>query len=155
MGFRRVVTAERDGRSVVIGDETVERIEGAGIDPKWRSDSSLALPNDGTISNVVGFPEAGGIWVIGWVLHAGTVGEADNGIVSMDGGDAPGFHRTDSVDVHTLLEGSLVLELDDGTEVNLEPGDTVVVNGNRHRWHNRGNRTARALVTICGARRIP
>ena len=38
---------------------------------------------------------------------------------------------------------TVCLELDNGAEVTLEPGDVVVQNGTRHRWHNRGNTIAR------------
>lgn len=152
MSFRRVIAAERNGSAVLVADEKVERLDAAGIDPIWRSASVPEVPNLGYVSDTVGFPDPGGVWVIGWVLEPGGIGDKDNGIVVMDG-DSPGFHRTDSVDVHVLLEGSLVLELDDGVEIDLNAGDTVVVNGNKHRWHNRGTQAARAIVTICGASR--
>jgi len=46
----------------------------------------------------------------------------------------------------------LGLELDDGLEVTLGPGDVVVQNGTRHRWHNRGEVVARLLSVTIGAR---
>lgn len=152
MSFRRVIAMERNGAAVLVADEKIDRIHAAGIDPIWRTEGIPEVPDPGAIPDTVGFPDPGGVWVIGWVLEPGRIGDNDNGIVVMDD-DAPGFHRTDSIDVHVLLEGSLVLELDDGVEVELNAGDTVVVNGNKHRWHNRGERTARAIVTICGASR--
>ena len=48
--------------------------------------------------------------------------------------DKPGMHRTDSTDFGVVLSGNVVLELDDGVEVLLSPGDVVVQNGTRHRW---------------------
>lgn len=152
MSFRRVITVERNNAAVLVADEKIERLDDAGIDPIWRADSVPEVPNSGEVPNTIGFPGPGGVWVIGWVLEPGRIGDSDNGIVVMDE-QAPGFHRTDSVDVHVLLQGTLVLELDDGVEIALNAGDTVVVNGNTHRWHNRGDRTARAIVTICGASR--
>lgn len=152
MSFRRVIAAEQNGTAVLIADEKIERIRAAGLDPIWRTDTVPEVPNLGRVPDTVGFPDPGGVWVIGWVLEPGRIGDSDNGIVEMDE-SAPGFHRTDSVDVHVLLEGSLVLELDGGVEIELNVGDTVVVNGNKHRWHNRGDETARAIVTICGASR--
>ncbi|MFC9556906.1 cupin domain-containing protein [Rhodococcus sp. NPDC056960] len=152
MSFRRVIVAEPDGSAALVADSEIARLAAEGIDPIWRTDSVPEVPNPGDISDILGFPDPGGVWVIGWILEPGRIGNSDNGIVVMDE-DAPGFHRTDSVDVHVLLEGSLVLELEDGTEIALGAGDTVVVNGNKHRWHNRGEQTARAIVTICGASR--
>ena len=57
--------------------------------------------------------------------------------------DAPGMHTTDTVDFEVVLSGEVVLELDDGAEVTLKQGDTVVQNGTRHAWHNRGRRPRR------------
>ena len=50
-----------------------------------------------------------------------------------------------------VLEGTIGLELDDGVEVTLAPGDVVVQNGTRHRWHNRGDAVARLLSVTIGA----
>jgi mannose-6-phosphate isomerase-like protein (cupin superfamily) len=63
----------------------------------------------------------------------------------------PGMHTTDTIDFEVVLEGTVVLELDDGAEVTLRPGDTVVQNGTRHRWRNPGDTTARLAVFMCGA----
>ncbi len=68
----------------------------------------------------------------------------------MDPSD-PGMHATDTIDFEVVLEGTVVLELDDGAEVTLNPGDTVVQNGTRHRWRNPGATPARMAVFICGA----
>src|SRR5205814_587568 len=51
--------------------------------------------------------------------------------------DNPGMHTTDTVDIDYIVSGELWLELDDGQEVHLEAGDSVVQNGTRHKWHNR------------------
>jgi mannose-6-phosphate isomerase-like protein (cupin superfamily) len=65
--------------------------------------------------------------------------------------DAPGMHTTDTIDFEVVLDGEVWLELDDGKEVHLRPGDTVVQNGTRHAWHNRGTKPARLAVFITGA----
>ena len=46
----------------------------------------------------------------------------------MDPSD-PGMHATDTIDFEVVLEGTVLLELDDGAEVTLNAGDTVVQNG--------------------------
>ena len=67
----------------------------------------------------------------------------------------PGMHRSPSIDYDIVLAGTVGLELDDGTEVALSPGDVVVQNGTRHRWHNRGDEIARvASITIGGLHEI-
>ena len=45
------------------------------------------------------------------------------------------------------------LELDDGATVTLNPGDTVVQNGTRHRWHNPGTVPAVVVAVLIGANR--
>ena len=54
----------------------------------------------------------------------------------------PGMHTTDTVDVDLVISGEVWLELDDGAEVHLGPGDCVVQNGTRHAWHNRTDQPA-------------
>jgi quercetin dioxygenase-like cupin family protein len=61
------------------------------------------------------------------------------------------MHRTQSVDYGIVLDGEVVLVLDDG-ETTLRPGDVVVQRGTAHRWENRTERTARmAFILIDGA----
>jgi quercetin dioxygenase-like cupin family protein len=67
--------------------------------------------------------------------------------------DDPGMHTTDTTDFEIVLSGQVVLELDDGAEVTLSPGDTVVQNGTRHRWRNPGTAPAVIGVAIVGANR--
>src|SRR5580692_7530551 len=60
-------------------------------------------------------------------------------------------HRTQSVDYGIVLEGEVVLVLDD-SETTLRPGDVVVQRGTAHRWENRTEATARmAFILIDGA----
>ncbi|UUC52913.1 cupin domain-containing protein [Pseudomonas citronellolis] len=65
----------------------------------------------------------------------------------------PGFHRTDSIDYGVVLEGELLLELDEGRSTHLRQGDVVVQSGTRHAWRNTGNTAARMLFVMVGARR--
>jgi mannose-6-phosphate isomerase-like protein (cupin superfamily) len=62
------------------------------------------------------------------------------------------MHRSATLDYDIVLEGHVGLELDDGVEVTLGPGDVVVQNGTRHRWHNRGDTVARFMSVTIGAR---
>jgi|SRR4051812_13711781 len=65
----------------------------------------------------------------------------------------PGFHRTDTVDLVTVVAGEVWLILDDG-EVLLEQGDTVVQRGTWHAWSNRSDDDCRlSTVTISRSRR--
>jgi quercetin dioxygenase-like cupin family protein len=65
--------------------------------------------------------------------------------------DAPGMHTTATIDFEVVLSGSVNLELDDGAQVTLHPGDTVVQNGTRHRWSNPGDVPVVIAVFLVGA----
>jgi mannose-6-phosphate isomerase-like protein (cupin superfamily) len=67
--------------------------------------------------------------------------------------DNPGMHTTDTIDFEVVLSGEVILELDDGVEKVLRPGDTVVQNGTRHRWRNRGIEPAVLAAFLIGAHR--
>jgi uncharacterized cupin superfamily protein len=60
------------------------------------------------------------------------------------------MHRTQSVDYGIVLDGEVVLVLDD-SETTLRPGDVVVQRGTNHRWENRSEQTARmAFILVDG-----
>ena len=65
--------------------------------------------------------------------------------------EADGMHRTDSVDYGVVLEGEVWLELDDGAQTRLRPGDTVVQLASRHAWRNRTDATATVAFVLTGA----
>jgi quercetin dioxygenase-like cupin family protein len=50
-----------------------------------------------------------------------------------------------------MLDGELTLELDDGAERVMRKGDSAVLNGVRHRWHNRGTSAATLAAVMLGA----
>jgi quercetin dioxygenase-like cupin family protein len=60
------------------------------------------------------------------------------------------MHRTQSVDYGIVLEGRVVLVLEDA-ETELGPGDVVVQRGTVHRWENRSGQPGRmAFVLVDG-----
>jgi mannose-6-phosphate isomerase-like protein (cupin superfamily) len=63
----------------------------------------------------------------------------------------PGMHTTASIDFGVVVSGQATLELDDGAKVALNPGDTYVQNGTRHRWSNTGDVPAVLAVALIGA----
>lgn len=160
MGFRRVITSMTpEGRSVVLADEQVESIDaGASImNQLWRSDESPTVPNDGAISPAMSFPEPPGVWVFTWTVAPGASAESEEAgdLVGVDLSSEEGYqHATDTVDVNYLLAGKLVLDLD-GTKVEVNQGDVVVMNGASHAWTNPGTEVATMLSTVVGATRIP
>jgi quercetin dioxygenase-like cupin family protein len=59
------------------------------------------------------------------------------------GGKRTPMHRTQTLDYVVVIEGELVLLLDD-SEVTLKQGDVVVQRGTDHAWENRSSAVARA-----------
>ena len=68
-----------------------------------------------------------------------------------DGGKRTAMHRTRTLDYVIVIEGELVLILDD-SEVILKPGDVVVQRGTDHAWENRSAAIARAAYFHIDAR---
>lgn len=67
--------------------------------------------------------------------------------------DENGMHCTDTLDWNVLLEGEMVLVMEDGSEAVLTPGTCVVMRGSRHAWRNRTDRDALLLNVVFGAER--
>ena len=163
MNVRRVVTGhDESGKSVFVSDEAVAPSQTTGFHRLWGGDKTPQFPDDGAMpEHRMYFPPIGGFrFGMFAIPPASTAGsdmnpadfeaEAPGLLRYMDRSD-PGMHTTDTIDFEVVLEGTVILELDDGAEVTLNPGDTVVQNGTRHRWKNPGDTTARLAVFMCGA----
>ncbi len=173
MNVRRVVTGQVNGKSIFVSDTHVEPITvplmpGAEFHRLWGSDETPKLPTDGKEpSQRAYFPPANGFrwgfFTLPPAAEPGTMADVDipkalaeleeklPGMASYMEPDAPGMHTTVTVDFEVVLSGEVVLELDDGAEVTLKAGDTVVQNGTRHAWHNRGDVPVVIAVGIIGA----
>lgn len=174
MTVRRVVTGhDPSGKSVFVSDQTVEparpaMMPAAEFHLLWGGDKTPQFPDDGSMPEWhTYFPPIGGFRFGMFTVPPGVAG-ADQAFLNaeealadleeklpglaryMDPSD-PGMHTTDTIDFEVVLEGTIVLELDDGAELTLHPGDTVVQNGTRHRWMNPGDTPARLALFICGA----
>jgi quercetin dioxygenase-like cupin family protein len=85
---------------------------------------------------------------------AAQVAEAEEkvpGLLAIFEPDAPGMHRTVSIDYVVVLEGDLWIELDDGAEVHLPTGTCLIQNGARHGWRNHGDVPATLAYVIIDA----
>lgn len=76
---------------------------------------------------------------------------ASPGIAETFEADDPGMHTTPTVDFGVVIDGTIVLELDNGVTVSLSKGDTVVQHGARHAWRNPGDRSATMAFVLLGA----
>ena len=174
MQVRRVVTGQRAGRSVFVGDEqvapiTVALAPGTEFHRIWHSDVVPTLPTDGAEPVAPQyFPPAGGFRFGFFTLPPQGTALSDDidvgaaftemqqrlpGMAEVMEPDHPGMHTTDTVDFEVVLSGEVTLELDDGAEVQLRAGDVVVQNGTRHAWHNRSDAPTVIAVAIFGATR--
>lgn len=160
MNTRRIVTGHApDGRSIVVSDEEVPGIVlgpmGSSATLLWGRDDPGRFPDDGAAQQMgSSFPPPGGcaIAVISLAAHSDEFHRfVQTALAPHADPDDAGMHRTATLDYDLVLEGTIGLELDDGVEVLLGPGDLVVQNGTRHRWHNRGDTVARYLSVTVGA----
>jgi len=141
---RRVVTGHDErGVSVFAADGPVPVArtapDGARFYEIWSTDAMpapiAAAEPDPTLSALTVPPTPDGTKI--------RINEFPPGVVSP-------VHRTQSVDYGIVLDGEVVLVLDDAETV-LRAGDVVVQRGTSHRWENRSRATARmAFVLVDG-----
>jgi mannose-6-phosphate isomerase-like protein (cupin superfamily) len=176
MKIRRVVTGNTsEGKSVFVSDEELEPIA-PNFHRLWAADELPFFPTDGVEPFEKGmtrgfFPAApGGVrfWVFS--LPPETDGPARvnpedlsryspeveaqlSGKEKVMDPDIPGMHTTDTVDFQIVISGEATLELDDGAERTVRPGEVIIQNGTRHRWHNRGSEPAVLAALLLGGTR--
>jgi mannose-6-phosphate isomerase-like protein (cupin superfamily) len=175
MQHRRVVTGRDDrGKSVFKSDTelepvTVALIPGIELRTVWGTDATPTLSSDGSVPTAKTiFPAPGGLRFAMTTFPVGAsslpedldtptaLAEVEQKLPGFLGHfepDTPGMHTTDSVDLGVVLAGEVVLELDDGVEKLLRTGDTIIQNGTRHRWHNRGQVPAVLAAVLVGVNR--
>jgi mannose-6-phosphate isomerase-like protein (cupin superfamily) len=175
MRVRRVVTGhDRDGKAVFASDEPVDPLTlallpGTEFHRLWGADHAPTFPDEGgPTAQPSYFPPVGGYRFGFFTIPAGTASapadldlqaalaeteEKLPGLLAYMEPDSPGMHTTDTIDFEVVLSGEVILELDDGAEKVPRPGDTVVQNGTRHRWGNRGTEPAVLAVFLIGAHR--
>ncbi|WP_114950957.1 cupin domain-containing protein [Sphingosinicella terrae] len=82
--------------------------------------------------------------------HFAEVGAAGAASHSGEGSRHAHMHRTETIDYGIVLEGELVLIMDEGETV-VRAGDIVVQRGTNHGWANRSDRNCRiAFILIDG-----
>lgn len=174
MNVRRVVTGRTpEGKSVFVSDTdvspiTLDLLPGAEFHRLWGSDVPVQLPSDGSPPQMPGyFPPPGGFRFGLFTVGPDAVTLSPDldiqkafaeiqqklpGLAEVLELDHPGMHTTDTIDYEVVISGEVWLELDDGQEVHLKPGDTVIQNGTRHAWRNKSSTPCVLAVTLIGAR---
>jgi mannose-6-phosphate isomerase-like protein (cupin superfamily) len=175
MELRRVVTGQQaDGKSVFVEDavlapKSVALVSGTEFHQIWGSDETVSLPTSGDEPAWRNFfPTTDGFRFLMWTVAPESAGpepgldigaalaelqETLPGLMEVNEPDNPGMHTTDTVDLDFVISGEIWLELDDGQEVRLGPGECVIQNGTRHAWHNRTSEPTTILTAIVGAHR--
>ena len=178
--MRRVVTGhDARGRSVFVSDGeapryVVNKAGGYGIGILWATEDVPSIPvpgGDPSLSPHSYFPAANGsrFLYVDFLPEAFAQEAARRGVDPVQaaqeffaalpglGGTmeegAPGMHASVTVDYGIVLSGEVELELDDGITKTLGPGDCVIQNGTRHRWHNASGGTCRVVFSVVGARK--
>lgn len=175
MKVRRVVTGHTpDGKATVASDTEVDAITvallpGVAFYQLWGADEAPTFPGDGSPRPAPAyFPPVGGFRFGLFTLAPESVAMPEDldmqlalaeiegklpGLAAHLEADNPGMHTTNTIDFEYVLSGEVWLELDDGKEVHLRAGDTVVQNGTRHAWRNRHSEPCRLVVCLIGAHR--
>jgi mannose-6-phosphate isomerase-like protein (cupin superfamily) len=175
MQVRRVVTGHTSkGKAVFASDTVVDGITvamapGVEFHRLWCGDTPPTFPDAGAPRPGHGyFPPLGGfrfglftippssVIAPSGLDMAAALAEAEAklpGMLAVLEKDDPAMHRTDTIDYEYVVSGEVWLELDDGAEVHLRAGDTVVQNGTRHAWRNKSDEPCTMVVCLVGARR--
>jgi hypothetical protein len=133
--------------------ETPVRIDRASGEP---SENRIVLtpPKNGTRIRVLDIPpehaDLQKITPAEARAHFAEVGAPDAASHSESGSRHVFMHRTETIDYGIVLEGEIVLILDEG-ETTVRAGDIVVQRGTNHGWANRSGRNCRiAFILIDG-----
>ncbi|GLY97227.1 cupin domain-containing protein [Actinoplanes sp. NBRC 103695] len=168
-----IVTGQRsDGTSAVAEESEPLPLAGAAFPglrntPLWTSDRPPGLPHDGSRApRTTMLPPAGGVryflLTIDPVDPAASTPTPDQladfdrlfpGLLDAWDADGSGMEITDTVDFGIVIDGSIVLRLDDGAERTLRAGDAFVQHGTHHGWRNPGPGPVTLAVVLLGATR--
>jgi len=178
--FRRIVTGhDARGRSVILEDAPPPRVVrvGGDIGPMfyevWNTRGTparidrasdepeeegiqLAPPKNGTRIRVLDIPPEDDsfrtITPEQARAHFAEVGAAGASSHAGGAGSRHAFmHRTETIDYGVVLEGEVVLILDEG-ETTCRAGDIVVQRGTNHGWANRSGSNCRILFVLIDGR---
>ena len=174
MDIRRVVTGhDGSGKAVFVSDEmvapiTLTAMPGTEFHRLWGSDTAQTYPDAGAEPSAPNyFPDVDGFRFGFFTLppeqEADYPGDIEAAMIEVEAKmpgmmahmepDEPGMHTTTTTDYEIVISGHVILELDDGAEITLGPGDTVIQNGTRHRWRNPGSDPAVIGAVLVGAQR--
>lgn len=149
---RRIVTGIKDGKSVIIEDETVknavEHFPNLIISDIWNTQQMPAsLDFETPISNT-GFPQTPKNGT--YFRYVSIPPDKDLGIEIEIGKPHPMMHQTQTLDYIIILSGELYLIMEEG-ETLLKAGDIVIQRGTHHAWSNRSEEPCIQLAVLIDA----
>jgi len=172
--YRRVITENVNGKSVVQSDGPIEAYEFRTVpgyehtliwvhpttpdlnkEPRFDSYPDSVVPGPGGTSlHFVTFPPSAVFVDPSFDVEAARNGALIRlrGLADLFEKEDPAMHKTNTVDYAVVYEGEIWLELDDAKTIHLKRGDVVVQNGTRHAWRNRGTTPVTMLFFLNGAR---
>ncbi|WNG37398.1 cupin domain-containing protein [Archangium minus] len=169
---RRVVTGhDAQGRSIVVSDGAppvvirAKEIPGLAFHEIWATMSTPAAlegegeptakrgippPPNGTVIRIVDIPPDKPLEADAARASFESLGSSHSATAEA-ASPHPLMHKTETVDYGIVLEGEIVLVLDNEERV-LGPGDIVVQRGTNHAWANRSGRSCRMAFILIDAR---
>ncbi|WP_085026382.1 cupin domain-containing protein [Ensifer aridi] len=176
----RIITGHAlDGRSIVVGTGNlptvveIAAIPGTVFHEVWSTGESPAAVGNGvdpTLDGLILSPPAGGTRFRFVDIPPDTEEFLSTGADRMEEAFAeigerhattvredsphPLMHRTESLDYGVVIEGEVILILDEG-EVLLKPGSVVIQRGTNHAWANRSGKPCRMLFVLISGRYEP
>jgi mannose-6-phosphate isomerase-like protein (cupin superfamily) len=172
---RRIVTGhDGHGRAIIQEDAAVSRVQrvGGAIGPifheVWNTQATpapidaasaephedgiqLTPPKNGTRIRVLDIPPEGD------AIKKMTAEEAQAHFAEIGAGSASNaakagarhalMHRTETIDYGIVVEGEIVLIMDEG-EATVRAGDIVIQRGTNHGWANRSDRNCRIVFVL-------
>jgi hypothetical protein len=171
--YRRIVTGNVSGESVVQSDEQIEAyqfrtVPGYEHTLIWVNETPPDLSKEqrfnrypdsvvpgpgGTSLHFVTFPPASVF------ANPSLDGEAarEEALIRLRGladhfeKEDPAMHKTNTVDYAIVYDVEIWMELDNSETLHLRRGDVVVQNGTRHAWRNKGTKPVTMLFFLNGA----
>lgn len=178
MNIRRVVTGhDENGKAIIVSDgqpinaNDFEHSPGMHVALLWRTEPNATVGKsvtDATGSVLNWTPLPGGTQAMLTIFPPDSVMmdphfnpmaagrelmEKMPGLAEKFEMDAPGFHTVDTVDYGIILDGELILELDDGSMTVMHKHDVIIQNGTRHAWRNQTEKPVPVLFVLTGAKR--
>jgi mannose-6-phosphate isomerase-like protein (cupin superfamily) len=169
-----VVTVDAAGRGVITADAPAPAVHDLGggmsvvdlwktrqtpCDLSRRDDApeagalSLTPPPGGSVFRIANFPPQStqGTSATDAKRIFEAMGAAEASTADADARNSL-MHRTDTIDYGIVLEGEIIMLVDDG-EVQLRAGDVVIQRGANHGWVNRSGLYCRMAFVLIDARK--